>query len=145
MNATTRDHESRDYLVFRVGDVCCGVDVGVVQEINRNMDITRVFLAPEHVRGVINLRGRIVTVVDLARRLGVETALPPESPKNVVVSSRGELVGLLVDDVDDIVQAGDGLLRPPPHLPERFGACALGVLPSEDRLVVVLDVDEVAR
>lgn len=131
-----------DILVFRVGEVLCGIDISSVQEINRNMDITRVFAAPSYVRGVINLRGQIVTIVDLGRRLGVSSLEEPASPKNVVVRSRGEDVGLWVDDIDDIVTVGkSGILPAPPHLPQALAACAIGVLTADNGLVVVLDVD----
>ena len=145
MNPLPGRDAGREFLVFRLGENRCAVDIGRVQEINQNMDITRVFGAPAHVRGVINLRGQIVTVIDLAHRLGIRTEEPPASPKNVVVNCRGERIGLLVDDVDDIVPATKGgLLPPPPHLPESFGACALGVIPAEEALVIVLDVDGAA-
>jgi purine-binding chemotaxis protein CheW len=135
-----------EFLVFRAGSARCGVDIARVHEINRNMDVTRVFTAPAHVRGVINLRGQIVTVVDVGRRLAMESPHPPRSPKNVVVESEGELIGLLVDDIDDIVKAPPGGPLPPPrHLPEALGACAVGVLPAEDELVVLLDVDALTR
>ncbi len=136
---------SGEYLVFLVGEVRCGVDIAQVLEINRNMDLTRVFTAPAHVRGVINLRGQIVTIIDLAQRLGVEVEEAPVSPRNVVVDSRGEAIGLLVSDIDDIISAGAGaLLPPPPHLPQGVAACTLGVLPAADNLVVILDVDRIA-
>ena len=136
----------REYLVFRVGGVRCGIDVARVQEINRNMDVTRVFSAPPDVVGVINLRGSIVTLLDLAQRLGVPDDDERGHPKNVIVSSQGEVVGLVVDDVEDIVSAGPGEVLPPPaHLPDGIRRCATGVLPMRDLLVILLDADQAAR
>lgn len=132
----------REYLVFSAGDACCAVAIGSVQEINRSMEVTRVFNAPTHVLGVMNLRGQIVTVIDLARRLGTSPEGESPASKNVVIRSRGEAIGLRVDEVDDIVTAGSGgLLPPPPHLPGEIGTCALGVITAGERLAIVLDVD----
>lgn len=132
-------------LVFRIGDVALGLDIVKVQEINRHHEVTRVYSAPPHVKGVINLRGQIVTILDLADRLGIERAVRSDRPKNVIVESRGELVGLLIDEIDDIVQASEADFLPlPPHLPKGVAACAIGVLPLPADLVVVLDVDAAA-
>jgi purine-binding chemotaxis protein CheW len=135
----------QEVLVFRIGEVVFGLDIVQVQEINRNIEVTRVYSAPAYVRGVINLRGQIVTIIDLAHRLNVGVEARAERPKNIIVESRGELVGILVDEIEDIVQASAADLLPlPPHIPKGIGAAAVGVLPLPGSLVVVLDVDAAA-
>jgi purine-binding chemotaxis protein CheW len=131
------------FLVFHVGGHGCAVDIACVQEINRNVPITKVFATPPFVRGIINLRGQIVTIIDLAcRLLGTGGQTPG---KNIIIRSGNELVGLLVDDVEDIVTPGpDELLPAPPHLPPGIGAHALGVLASSEALVIILDPDSIA-
>ncbi len=142
--ASTTRNSAREYVVFTVGDLRCGIGIHRVQEINRNMPITRVHTAPSFVRGVVNLRGRIVTIIDLAERLGVERQCNATRCKTVVAQAAEELIGLLVEDVEDIVTAdAGGILPPPPHLPERVGQYAAGVLVAEDTLVILLDADRI--
>jgi purine-binding chemotaxis protein CheW len=131
-----------EYVVFHIGEHLCGIDIAHIQEINRNIPVTRVYGSPPFVRGVINLRGQIVTIIDLAARLTDRPAT--EGGKNVIVQGQDELIGLLVDEVDDIITPGPtGILPPPPHLDPGIGQHAVGVLPTEDSLVIILDAASV--
>ncbi len=144
MSTRTETRRAQEYVVFRVGELRCGLPIHRIQEIDRNMPITRVHTAPPWVRGVINLRGRIVTIIDLAARLGVQRACSAGSCKTVVAQADDELIGLLVEEVDDIVTPGPtGVLPTPPHLPQRVGQYAAGVLVLEDSLVILLDADTI--
>jgi purine-binding chemotaxis protein CheW len=128
--------------LFRVGKFTCALDIDVVQEINRNALATVVHDAPSYVRGIINLRGHVVTVIDLRAKLGLPPLDTGRTPRGLVVKSHGELVGLLVDDVDDIVEVASGDITPtPPHLSGDFGSYFSGVYQLESDLVVVLDLD----
>ncbi|GAB4247296.1 chemotaxis protein CheW [Deferrisoma sp.] len=129
---------------FWIGDALCGVDIRRVQEINRQVEATPVPLAPDYVVGVMNLRGRVVTVMDPARKLGLGDTAPGEETRNVIVQSGEEPVGLLVDRVADVVEVDPAALAPPPaNLGGIRGAVFLGVLRTDGALVGILDVDAV--
>jgi purine-binding chemotaxis protein CheW len=130
------------YCTFRIDDLFFGVDVDDVQEVLRHQPMTPVPRASEAVRGLINLRGQIVTAIDLRYRLG----LPPRSddslPMNVIVRSRGEVISLLVDDIGDVIDTDGLAVEPPPsNMPAQVQDVVLGVRPLADSLLLVLDAD----
>lgn len=136
-------------LAVRIGHQLCGIPVERVHDILRPAPITLVPLAPRSVAGSINLRGRIVTVVDLGLRLGVETRTAPAARMSVVVAAGDERYALLVDDVSDVVgtdHAGSGALAV--ALPPPWADCSAGLCRVRDEgatgasaLLVVLDID----
>lgn len=143
----THEAESgRDLVVFRVGEVRCGLDIGQIQEIKRVAGIAAVHRAPPYVRGLVNMRGQVVTLVDVRHRLGLP--LREESvgmPPAIIVEQGGELVGLLVDEVDDVVADDVQARRPPP--PNLGGAQSrffTAVLERQDGLIAVLDKSRIA-
>jgi len=128
-----------DIVTFRVCDMLCGLDIVDVQEIKRIHQITAVHRAPPEVRGVVNMRGRIVTIIDVRQKLGFAAAAGGPALV-IIVPHREELVGLLVDDVDDIVRAEPGAIAPAPDNlegVERELFC--GVLKLDQTLVAILD------
>ncbi len=92
-----------------------------VQEVIRSLEMTKVPLAPEVVSGLINLRGQIVTAVDLRRRLELEPAPPDMQPMNVVVRSEDGAVSLLVDEIGDVVEVDESSFEPPPAPLQKLG------------------------
>jgi len=90
---------------FYVGEALCGMDILKVQEINKQMEVTRVPQAPEYVSGVLNLRGRIVTIIDLGKKLGLSPTQPTEASRNIIVNSQEEHIGLLVAGIADVGRA----------------------------------------
>jgi purine-binding chemotaxis protein CheW len=96
-------NESRQLCSFSVGDHFFGVDVREVQEVIRYQEMTRVPLAPAEVAGLINLRGQIVTAVDIRRRLGLPAPSAEQRPMNVVVRTDENAVSLLVDEIGDVL------------------------------------------
>ena len=133
--------QEREYATFYLGSMLCGIDIQIIREINRQVEITPVPHAPRWVRGVINLRGEVVTVLELTGILLQREAQQSTDSRNVIVRSRDESIGLLVDRVGDIVRvSADALEHTPPNvegIDSRFflGVCAVG----ED-LIVVLDI-----
>lgn len=132
-----------EYCTFEVGPLLLGIDVTYVQEVLRAQEITPVPLAHPAVRGLINLRGQIVTAVDLRRRLGLEPS--DEPPLNVVVHVGDRNVSLLVDAIGDVV-ATEVAADPPPRTASAvvLDACT-GVLQLADRLLLVLDAARVTE
>ncbi len=119
-----------------------GVDVAQVQEVLRYQEMTTVPRAPRAVRGLINLRGQIVTAVDLRCRLGLPDRPAEQLPMNVIVRSRGEVQSLLVDDIGDVIDTSDYLLEPvPANLPAPVREALCGVMSLPDAILLVLDSD----
>jgi len=120
-----------------------GVDVRQVQEIRRVTEITAVPRAPEFVRGVINLRGRVLPVLDLRRRLGLGEVVVGRASRIVVVHLKGRLLGLLVDAVLQVVKVPAETVAPPPEeiLSADSGYLG-GVARWDGRLIILLELEQ---
>jgi purine-binding chemotaxis protein CheW len=135
------DEEDRQFVTLTVADQLCGVPVLGVRDILGEQAITRIPLAPEEVAGSLNLRGRIVTAIDLRRRLGLPPAPPGARRMSVVAELAGELYALLVDQVAEVLQVkASAFERNPPTLPPVWSRFSAGIYRLESRLLVVLDV-----
>jgi purine-binding chemotaxis protein CheW len=100
---------------FSVDGHLFGAEVAVVQEVIRYQPMTRVPLAPAALAGLINLRGQVITAVDLRRRLGFPDRAAGELPMDVIVRTRGGLVSLLVDRIGDVVEVDEATFEAPPE------------------------------
>lgn len=135
--------QTSQFCTFFLDKLLFGVELKGVQEVIRSLDMTKVPLAPGVVSGLINLRGQIVTAVDLRRRLELETAPPGMLSMNVVVRSEDGAVSLLVDDIGDVVEVQETSFEPPPEtLRSSVRSMILGVHKLDDRLMHVLDVEK---
>jgi purine-binding chemotaxis protein CheW len=129
------------YVTLTLADQLCGVPVLGVRDILSEQAITRIPLAPPEVAGSLNLRGRIVTAIDLRRRLRLPPAPAGAARMSVVAEQGGELYALLVDQVSEVMTLrGDTFERNPPTLPPEWAAFSDGIHRLEDKLLVVLDV-----
>lgn len=141
--STSAKETIRKLALFESGDLLCGLDIGHVQEISKNIAVTVVHRAPRYVCGVINLRGEIVTVVDLRMKFGFAPLLQGEEQQIVIVRQGDENIGLLVDTVSDVVSADRWDIEPPPSnlagVPGRFFN---GIYKLEHDLVAILNIDE---
>jgi purine-binding chemotaxis protein CheW len=134
------------YCTFYLDGLLFGVDLKGVQEVIRSLDVTQVPLAPQVVSGLINLRGQIVTAVDLRRRLELEPRALNEESMNVVVRSEDGAVSLLVDEIGDVVEVEESSFEPPPEtLRGTIRVVILGVHKLNDRLMHVLDIDKACQ
>lgn len=130
---------------FVVDGLHLGVDALDVQEVLRFQAMTRVPLAPREVSGLINLRGQVVTAIDLRRRLRRPDRDPDVLPMNVVVRTDGGPVSLLVDEIGDVMEVpADSLEENPETVSELERELVLGVHKLSGRLLMVLDVARVA-
>jgi purine-binding chemotaxis protein CheW len=119
-----------------------GVDVKQVQEIRRVGEITNVPRAPEFVRGVINLRGRILPVLDLRRRLGLGEVGDGPAARIVVVRVKERLLGLLVDGASQVLKVPVSHVEPPPEeVVQKGGDYIRGVAKLDDRLIILVDLE----
>ena len=118
-----------------------GVDVRQVQEIRRMSEITSVPRAPEFIRGVINLRGRILPVLDLKRKLGLGEVEAGRATRIVVVRVGERLLGLLVDGASQVLKVAVSRIEPPPEeVLEKGGDYIRGVAKLDDRLIILVDL-----
>ena len=134
----------QQFATFYLGDMLFGVNIGNVQEINRQVDITPVPHAPKHVRGVINLRGEVATVIDLRTVLGLPPAEDSRDARNLIVASQGEAIGLWVDRISDILTVKTDEISPSPANVDGIdGRFFQGVHTLETDIVVLLDTEQV--
>jgi purine-binding chemotaxis protein CheW len=134
--------DERQYCTFYLRDLYFGLDVLQVQEIIRAQPMTRVPLAPPVVRGLINLRGQIVTALDLRRRLDLPDRSPDEQPVNVVVQTDDGAVSLLVDEIGDVLSAPErDFERPPETLRGPARELIRGAYKLDGRLLLILDTE----
>ena len=118
--------------------------IAVVREVVRVGDITRVPHAPSHIRGVMNLRGRILPVVELRARLGLEPAAVTPRSRVVVADVRGRTLGLLVDGVARVTKLSEREVAAPPDEVRAAGADAItGVARIKERLLLLLELDRI--
>jgi purine-binding chemotaxis protein CheW len=139
--AGVRDDEERQFVTLTVAKQLCGVPVLGVRDILSQQTITRIPLAPPEVAGSLNPRGRIVTAIDLRRRLRLPPAPPGVSNMSVVTEQDGGLYALLVDQVCEVMRLpAEGFERNPPTLPPAWAAYSNGIYRLDGTLLVVLDV-----
>ena len=127
---------------FQVGELHLGVDVTEVQEVLRYQETTHVPLAPEVVTGLINLRGQIVTAIDLRRRLELPPLDDGRHPMNVVVRRHDDAVCLLVDAIGDVVEPDEDTFEPPPETVTGIARELIrGAYKLDEGLLLLLDTD----
>jgi purine-binding chemotaxis protein CheW len=135
--------ESHQFCTFYLDQLLLGVEVRQVQEVIRYQEMTRVPLAPSVVEGLINLRGQIVTAIDLRRRLQLSDRPADRLPMNVVIRTADGPVSLLVDKIGDVVEVeSDVFERPPETLHEPARSLIHGAYKLPDRLLLVLDIEK---
>jgi len=143
ITATTEFTQSIELVTFRVNEILMGIDIRHVQEINRQINVTHVPHAPPAVRGVINLRGDVVTVLELRRVLELPDRDHSPQPCNIVLTSGGERIGLLVDSISDVIATSDEQILPPPaSLSEVERRCFRGVVRLDEELLLVLNTEQ---
>jgi purine-binding chemotaxis protein CheW len=142
----SKGETTMELATFYVGEALCGMDILKVQEINKLMEMTKVPQAPEYVMGILNLRGQIVTIIDLCKKLGLPSTDVNDESRNIIVSSKGEHIGLLTERISDVVGIDWQKVEPPPaNIGGVQGRFFKGVLKTEDRLIGILDVEEVLK
>lgn len=137
---TSVDAKKSQLCTFRLGELLFGVDVRYVQEVIRYQEMTAVPLAPRCIRGLINLRGQIVTAVDMRLRLGLADS-NDSLPMNVVVRSGDGVVSLLVDEIGDVLQPESSTLeRVPDTVTPSLREILDGIHKLESELLLLVDI-----
>ncbi len=144
--ATTVETEQNLFQIcsFHLGDALCGVEINVVQEISKDMEISNVPLSPEYVLGIKNLRGGIVSVIDLGEKIGLNKSKIDNDSRIIIVNWKDEYIGLLVDKIESILSADRNLLEEPPaNVKGMQGKYFQGVINTESGLIALMNIDEV--
>lgn len=126
---------------FRVGGEDFALDILRVQEIIRLQELTRVPSSPECMDGVMNLRGKIIPVITLRKRFGLDRVPPDKETRIVVVEVRGAVLGFIVDAVSEVLRIPADIVEPPPRMGKVNREYVSGVGKLDDRLLILLDVD----
>lgn len=145
--ADRKSHEGagmRELIAFRIGEQEFCVDIIAVREIRGYAAATPLPHAPSYVTGVINLRGTVLPIIDLGLRMGFGPIKPTARSVIVVVKIEGQLVGLLVDAVSDILTVTDDLLQPTPDVASDLSRSFVrGVMAFEGRMISLIAVDNI--
>ena len=143
-NDETAAEQLIEYVTVMIGGQLFGLPISRVQDVFMPDRLTRVPLAPPEIAGVLNLRGRIVTAVDLRRRLGMPPRSDAGAPMAVGIELRGESYGLLIDSVGEVMKLAEETREPNPvNLDARLARVSAGVHRLDGQLLVILDVDRV--
>ncbi len=135
--------DNRQFATFFLNGLFFGIEVLKVQEVIRYQEMTRVPLAPRMIEGLINLRGQIVTAIDLRRRLELPPRAEGQLPMNVVVRTDDGAVSLLVDEIGDVVEIQEDIYeRPPETLSGVARDLIRGVYKLKERLLLILDTEK---
>jgi purine-binding chemotaxis protein CheW len=138
-------HESQvareEFLSFRLGDEEYAIDILKVQEIRAHEAVTRIANAPGYLKGVINLRGQIVAIVDLRVKLSMARVEVDASTVVIILNIAGRVIGMVVDAVSDVVALAPDQVRPAPVFGNVVDASFIrGIAPVEDRMLILVDI-----
>ncbi|MCL7487508.1 MAG: chemotaxis protein CheW [Desulfobulbaceae bacterium] len=137
---------TKRFATFFIDETLLGVDIRMVREINEEPAVTRVPLATKYVKGIMNLRGQIITIIDLRRKMGFASS-PQTEPCNgvVIVNWHNEQIGLMFDRIGDVIESPEiDIERPPSNISGVNGELFQGVLRTDkNKIVAVLDIDSV--
>ena len=135
-------NDERQLVVFQLDDEFYGVDIARVHEIIRLQSVTRVPRTPAFVEGVINLRGKIIPVVDLRKRFGLPSGDKTRASRIVVVEIDDQVVGIIVDGVSEVLRVSEATIEPPsPVVAGVDSEFIHGIAKLPERLVILLDLN----
>ena len=134
----------KQLVVFELANELFGVDIGAVESIIKMQAITRVPQSPEFVEGVINLRGKVLPVIDLRLRFGLPAVEVTKSNRIMVVSMDGSEVGMIVDGVSEVLSISDSDVEPTPAMTSTVNSTFIvGIAKIDTRLVILLDLKKI--
>jgi purine-binding chemotaxis protein CheW len=140
----TAQQDLKEYVTAIIGGQLFGLPIVRVQDVFITERLTRVPLAPPEIAGLLNLRGRIVTLIDLRRRFGLGERESGQTVMAIGVESRGESYGLLIDSVGEVLKLDESMREPNPiNLDARLAQVSAGIYRLDGQLLIVADVDRV--
>ncbi len=129
---------------FNIGDEEFGVDILKVQEINRMVEITRVPNSPDYVEGVINLRGKVIPIIYMRKRLGMPAKPLDKDTRIIVVEIDKKVIGFIVDSVNEVLRINKSITEPPPSMVAGIDSDFITAIAKlEDRLLILLDLEKI--
>ena len=144
METETLQQDEQQLVVFDLSTEAYGVDIGAVREIIRLQDITKVPRTPEFVEGVINLRGKVIPVVDLRKRFGLPAEAESKENRIVVVDIGAQDIGVIVDAVTEVLRIATESVEPPASvITTADSEYLLGIAKLDSRLIILLDLEQV--
>lgn len=133
-------------VVFCLSDQVYGINIESVLEIIRMESVTRVPGTPDFIEGVINLRGKVIPIMDLSKRFGMPPSSVSDSTRVVIVQAGGVTVGMIVDSVSEVLRVPSSLIEPPPAMIAGSSIDALeGIALVDQRLIILLNLGKVLR
>lgn len=136
-------NEELQLVIFRLAKEEYGLPITKVQEINRLVPITKLPQTPTFMEGIINLRGRIIPVIDLRKRFSLSADEQSEDNRIIIVEVNGQTVGIIVDAVTEVVRLAGASVEPPPPTFILDAQYIHGVGKLEERLLILLDIDKI--
>ena len=129
---------------FNIGEEQYGVDILRVQEINRMVTITQVPNSPNYVEGVINLRGKVIPIIDLRTRMGIPKKEHDSTTRIMVIDLEGSTLGFVVDSVNEVLRIPINIMEPPPAIALNADTNFITAIANfEERMIIILNLDKV--
>lgn len=143
MEAFTATEGVLQLVTFTLGSEEYAIDILRVQEINRMSSITMVPNSPHYVEGVINLRGKVIPVINLRKKFDIPEKENDSSSRIIILEMRGATIGILVDAVSEVLRVPSKIVEPPPPMSTNISAEFInGIAKMDDRLIILLDIDK---
>ena len=143
MQATAIHSEMLQLVTFKLGGQKYGVPILKVQEINNMKEITTIPNAPPFLKGAINLRGKVIPVINLGTKFDLDTATDDELSKIVIMDIRGVIMGVIVDAVSDVLRIPADVVEPPPPVSSSISSEFIsGIAKLDEGLVILLNMDK---
>ena len=133
-------------VVFRLANEFFGIDIASVESIVKMQDITRLPQMPDFLEGIINLRGKILPIVDLRKRLNLPAMEKTLESRIVITSFFANTIGLIVDNVEEVIDIDDNLIEPPPSITSSVNTEFIrGIAKTGQMLIILLDLEKVLQ
>jgi purine-binding chemotaxis protein CheW len=143
MDTSTAGEQVLQLVTFTLRNEEYAVDILNVQEINRITEITQVPNSPSYVEGVINLRGKVMPVINLRKKFGFEDKETDDTSRIIIMDIKGVTNGLVVDAVSEVLRIPTDIVEPPPPMSSDISSKFIkGVAKLENRLIILIDIDE---
>lgn len=130
-------------VVFSVANESFGIDISTVQEIIRLQQVTDVPNAPMYVKGIINLRGKVIPIIDLREKLGFIGGEETSASRIVVVDIHGSTVGMIVDSVSEVLRLSNDAIEKPSSIIESYERYLRGIGKLDEKLIMLLDIESI--